>query len=498
MKTKQRGKGLVLVVDDDQVQRFMLRPWLESEGYAVQEFESGQACLESLNDVLPDAICLDLSMPGLSGLDTLKVIKSNHPLVPVVIFTADASPDSIVTAMQAGAYDYMVKPVDRTKLLTTLNRGIDSLQMAMRMTELEREAGQRRGYAGILGKSPVMKELFRQMDRVAASNINLLIQGESGSGKELVARAVHENSARGSHPLVAVNCAAIPETLQESELFGHERGAFTGATNQRHGRFEEANGGTLFLDEVAELSLPAQAKLLRVLQEKIFRRVGGSAEIRSDFRLIAATHRDLASEVEAGRFREDLYFRIDVFELAIPPLRERTDDVLLLANAFLKEFGAERDEELGQELEFSPETIDTLVRYRWPGNVRELRNAIERAVVSAAENVVRPEDLPRRVRAIETKPAPEAPMAVINALNNHDEVSPAEPTGQSNAVAPEAAEAEAAIGAIDVTNLTLEELEHKALEAALEQHRGNLAEVVRHLGIGRTTLYRKLKKYGLR
>ena len=323
--------------------------------------------------------------------------------------------------------------------------------MSRRIQELER--GSADSYGGMLGRDPSMRGLFREIERVAATDVTVLVHGESGTGKELVARALHDEGARAKGPFIALNCAAIPEALQESELFGHERGAFTGATERRKGRFEQADGGTLFLDEIAELALPAQAKLLRVLQQRTFHRVGGERELRSDFRLVAASHHALMERVAEGKFREDLFFRVAVFELDVPPLRERGDDVVLLARFFLRD----------AELVLSPAAEELVRTYDWPGNVRELENALQRARVVAREGTIQVTDFPRRIREESPRSNPSL--------------------GASTDAGPGA---------------TMEDLERAALVDALRRHDGNVAEVVRELGIGRTTVYRKLKKFGLR
>src|SRR6185295_11169183 len=325
---------LVLVADDDPMQCALLGHWLTEAGYEVRVFGDGASCLKELERSLPSAVCLDLSMPGLSGMDTLGAIRQRDRALPVLILTADPAVEKVVAAMHLGAYDYLVKPVDRNRLLTSIQNAIERFRLALRVTELEREVSWHRNERAIVGRAPGIRQLFQQIDRVAASDITVLIHGESGTGKELVARALHEASPRRGGALVAVNLAAIPESLQESELFGHERGAFTGATERHKGKIELADRGTLFLDEIGEITPTLQAKLLRVLQERTFQRIGGTAELRSDFRLVAATHRDLAEEVRSGRFREDLFFRIAVFEIEVPPLRERGEDVLLLARRF--------------------------------------------------------------------------------------------------------------------------------------------------------------------
>ena len=395
-QTHDERKRLVVLVDDDRNLCDLVERFLERAGHRVVVFHDGESFLAALGAMMPDAICLDLSMPGIGGFETLELIKERQSQLPVIILTADHAVDSVVGAMQRGAYDYIVKPIDRTKLITTVGNAVEHYRMSMRLRQLEREVeGEGEGYQNIVGDSPQMKELYRQMDRVAASDITILVHGGSGSGKELVAQALYESSGRSSDPFVALNCAAIPETLQESEIFGHEKGAFTGAVSRHIGKFEQSDGGCLFMDEVAELSLTLQAKLLRAIQEKRFHRVGGSTQVRSDFPLIAATHRDLLQEVKKGRFREDLYFRIAVFELEVPPLRARDDDVIILAERFL-----DRYKPKGQPRPLlSREVVDLLKAYNWPGNVRELENIVQRCLLIAKGNTIEPDDLPPRLSA---------------------------------------------------------------------------------------------------
>jgi DNA-binding NtrC family response regulator len=463
-QNQARNRPLVVIVDDDPDMVSLISRFLGYAGYAVEAFADAESCLAGFSRLMPDAVCLDLMLPGLGGLETLKRIKDLEPHLPVVILTADNAVDSAVRAMQEGAYDYLVKPIDRTKLVTTIKNAVERSRMSLRLVQLEREV-EGRGYPGIIGDTPPMRELFRQMDRLAASDVSVLIHGESGTGKELVARALHTQSGRRRAAFVALNCAAIPETLQESELFGHERGAFTGALDRRIGRFEEANRGTLFLDEVAELSPALQAKLLRALQERAFRRVGGSVDVRSDFRLVAATHRNLSDEVAAGRFREDLFYRIAVFELAVPALRDRRDDIPLLASALLRQIAD------GRSVTVAPDALQCFRDYSWPGNVRELSNAIQRAWVASDGARITVADLPERVRDGSLIAAP-----------------PRETDGAGLGVGPDP------IAPIR----TLEDMERIAIQQALARHSGNLSEAGRQLGIGRTTLYRKLKQFGLR
>jgi two-component system response regulator AtoC len=494
---KNERSSLVVLVDDDRNLCDLVERFLDRAGHEVRVFHDGESFLASLGATMPDVICLDLSMPGIGGLDTLDIIKERQRHLPVIILTADHTVDSVVTAMQRGAYDYLVKPIDRTKLVTTVGNAVERYQMSMRLRSLEREVGGE-GYANIAGDSPAMKELYRQMDRVAASDITILIHGESGTGKELVAQAIYETSGRKSGPFVALNCAAIPETLQESEIFGHEKGAFTGAVTRHIGKFEQANGGCLFMDEVAELSLSLQAKLLRAIQEKKFHRVGGSTQVQSDFRLIAATHRNLLDMVNRTLFREDLYFRIAVFELEVPPLREREDDVVVLAERFLDRYNAKapRGPKAQPRPRLSNEVLDLLKAYQWPGNVRELENIMQRCLLIAKGDMVLPEDLPPRLRARGTMDDVSVGPADEPVLETARPVPPVQPVHVEPPPRREAVDPPRRSSRLET--LDLEELERRAIQQALEEAGGNLSQVVRLLGIGRTTLYRKLKSHRLR
>jgi DNA-binding NtrC family response regulator len=451
---------LVLVVDDEPSHSALVRRWLEHAGYQVEEARSGASCLGMLDNILPAVILLDIHMAGIDGFEVVETLKRRQSDVPVVMLTGDAGVSQVVRAMQAGAWDYVTKPTDRRKLITTIRNAADRGAMNVRLRQLEREASGG-GYGDMVGRSKIMCELFRTLDRIAPSDVTVLIGGESGTGKELVARAIHDNSGRRAGPFVALNCAAVPENLQESELFGHEKGAFTGASGRRVGRFEQANGGTLMLDEVGELSPGLQAKLLRALQERKFYRVGGDREIDIDVRILAATHRDLYADTQEGRFRLDLFYRLAVFEVAIPPLRDRPEDVLVLARHFLGDLARQYEQD-GMAL--SPAAAELLASHGWPGNVRELRNALERAVVAAGNGTIERHHLPPRIRDGE----PATPLGA----------SPTEDT--PNAITP------------------IEDVERKAIVDAIDATDGNVSEVIRRLGIPRTTLYRKLKKYGLR
>jgi DNA-binding NtrC family response regulator len=507
----EEDRPAVFVVDDDAHLRALISAWVEAAGFHPVELPSGEACLAALPVETPAAVLLDLSMPGMGGAATLDRVRSNHRHLPVIVLTADRSVDTVVDLMRRGAYDFLPKPVDRTKLATTLVNAVEKHAMAMRLATLEREA-EGQTIAGFVGASPTMRELYRQIDRVAASDISVFIHGESGTGKELAALAIHGRSGRSASPFVTINCAAIPESLQESELFGHERGAFTGAAQRRVGRFEQVAGGTLFLDEVAELAPNAQAKLLRVLQQRTIQRVGSGQEIEVDFRLLAATHQDLAAAVRAGRFREDLFYRIVVFELELPPLRDRQGDVALLAGHFLAQTGRELAR---RELRLAPAALAALERYAWPGNVRELQNVCRRAAVTCDGDTIGLADLPARLGAIgppagaapATVSAPEAapdparaPLPAASAGAQVDGLAPVIghlPPAEPEPPAPGPAAEEPAADGATAPALTLSGMERVAIVEALRRAGGNRARVSRELGIGRTTLYRKLKEYGI-
>jgi len=470
MEARSSSLGPVLVVDDDPGQCVVLSRLLREMGYAVEVLHDGRACLDGLERLAPECVCLDLMMPGLSGLEILGEIGPRWPQLPVIVLTADASVESVVDAMRLGAYDYLVKPVDRTRFQTVIRNAVERRRLSRRLRELEQEVGQRRGRSRIVGASPAMRALFADLDRVAASDITVLVSGESGTGKELAARAIHDFSARAGRPYLALNCAAIPAELIESELFGHEKGAFTSAVERHLGVIERADGGTLFLDEIGELGAPLQAKLLRVLQERRFTRIGGVGELRSDFRLIAATNRNLLGEMQAGRFREDLYFRIAVFEVEIPPLRDRREDIPLLALHFIDELSAEAGRPAPA---LDPATEAILLGYAWPGNVRELRNTVERALVVCDGESIAPQHLPPRIRKPDDQPAGTEVTGTGDGSGR-----PEPPTGTATA------------GSLD-----LERLERSAITAAVERSGGNLSRAAKLLGISRTTLYRKLRRY---
>jgi len=448
----------ILVVDDDQAHRGMLRTMLRSWGYAVSEAADGDEALNLVRERAFDAVLTDVRMARMDGIHTLKSVLEYNPALPVVLMTAYSSVETAVEALRLGAYDYLVKPLDFEILRHTLRQAIEHSRLSVENRELRRQLSEAAARPGILGRSPAMLAMQETIATVAPTEATVLITGESGTGKELVARALHSGSARADKPMVTVNCAALAENLLESELFGHEKGSFTGADRRREGRFVQANGGTLFLDEIGEMPLPLQAKLLRALQEGEVQRVGSDAPLTVDVRVLAATNRDLREEVARRRFREDLYFRLNVISLEVPPLRDRGEDIPVLAAHFLERFAGRNRKSIRG---FSPQAVDSLLRYAWPGNVRELENAVERAVILCNGDLITRRELPAAI---------------------------------TEAASPEEASS-AAVGAL--AGLPLDELERRAIGETLRCTGDNKSEAARQLGITRATLHNKLRKYGM-
>jgi len=444
-----KKKAKVLVVDDEAIIRQSLRDWLGEVGHQVLIAENGTQALEIIQKERPGVLITDLVMPGIDGIELMKRAREMSPGIEVIIITAYGSIPTAINAIREGAYDYIEKPFcpERAELL------IDKLMEHQWLLEenlaLQQKLEEHYRFENIIAKSPRMQQVIEVIKVVAKSNATVLITGETGTGKELVARAIHSQSYRKGKPFVAVSCAALPESLLESELFGHEKGSFTGAYAQKKGKFEVANRGTLFLDEIGEMSANIQVHLLRVLEEKEFNRVGGNEPIKVDVRVIAATNRDVKQAVAEGQFREDLYYRLNVVNIELPPLRERTEDVPLLAQHFLKGFVLENQKEITG---FSPEATDFLLRHEWPGNVRELENAIERAVILARNPVIEVADLSHQnlVLAGSTLPVKD-----------------------------------------------LKQVEKKHIQDVLAETGGNYTKAARILGISRMTLYNKAKVYGL-
>jgi two-component system response regulator HydG len=450
-------KGSILVVDDDTAHRTMLRTLVGGWGYAIAEADDGEGAIARVKEQAYDLVLMDVRMLKISGLEALGAIKSINPAIPVVIMTAFSSVETAVAALKQGAHDYLTKPLDFDTLRLTIERSMEHVRLREENRRLKESLGLAFERSRIIGHSAAMGRLLDTVAQVAPSEATVLIHGESGSGKELIAGAIHFNSPRREGPFVRLNCAAVTETLLESELFGHEKGAFTGADRRREGRFVQADGGSLFLDEVSEMSPAMQVRLLRVLQERELTRVGGEAPVRVDVRVIAATHTPLAERVSAGAFREDLYYRLNVVALQVPPLRERREDIPLLAQHFLEAFNHRNHKDIRG---FTPQAMDRLIRHSWPGNVRELMNAVERAVVLARTDYLTEEDF----HLIPLTPAD--PPAIAEFAGT--------PGGQS-----------------------LDEVEKSAILNSLAEAGGNKSETARRLGITRRTLHKKLKAYGV-
>jgi len=444
-------QGIVAVVDDDPVLRTFLSTWLRQAGYEVEEHAQGASIHQRRTDDLL-AVCLDLGLDDIPGFEVLSHLHAADPELPVIVVSAQSEVGTAVAAMQSGAYDYLVKPLEQSRVIHTLRRARERRDLSWRLHDLQGAQGSLIPVA----ESAAMRDVMRQIDQIRGSDVPVCILGESGTGKELVARTIHQQSRRRSSPFIAINCASIPESLQESELFGHEKGAFTGAMETHRGRFEQADGGTLFLDEVGEMPLSMQAKLLRVLQEHVFRRVGGTRELTMNARIICATNRDLQAEVESGRFRADLFFRLMVYPIQLPPLRARREDIPHLIGHFLRRLGKDVGRSVSR---VAPDALDRLVQYDWPGNVREVENVIHRAMLSCRGEQITLSELPPALR----------------------ESSPS-----STSVRP----APARSGTLPT--LRLHDLERLAIQQALAQTEGDAREAALLLGISRATLYRRL------
>ena len=446
----------ILVVDDDASHRTMLKAVLSAEGYQVHEADDGDAACLAVEKMVFDLVLMDLRMKRMHGDAAQKKMHEISPGTPVVIMTAYGSVRSAVKALKAGAHDYLTKPIDVDELKILVGKALRHRQLEEENINLKARLDARFDFGDIIGRSPSMRELFETLSLVAPSDATILIQGESGTGKELVANASHHNSPRKDHPFVKVNCAALPETLLENELFGHEKGAFTGATGPKKGRFQLADRGTLFLDEIAEMAPATQAKILRVLQEREFEPVGGTRTVQVDTRIISASNRTLEDEIAAGRFREDLYYRINVVMIKVPPLRNRSADIPLLADYFLRQYAEKNHRRLKG---FHPGAMDLLLRHAWPGNVRELENVIERAVIMARGDMVGPEHFPSTLQDPDAGESPREPVLA---------------SGRS-----------------------LKEVEKEMILKTLEDMGGNRTRTAETLGISRRTLQLKLKGYGI-
>ncbi len=444
-----RDAGGVLIVDDEFSVRDSLLHWFEKDGYRTGTAQDAKEALQRLEESSWDVVLLDIKMPGMDGLELQRRIRDVDADLPIIMITAFASVESAVQALKEGAFDYVTKPIDPDELSHLVRRAVEQRRLQRENVQLRRNLDQLATPTTIIGASPQMTKVLELVKSVADTDSTVLIRGESGTGKELIAQTIHANSRRRYFPIIPVNCGAVPESLLESELFGHEKGAFTGAQYRRKGKLEMADGGTLFLDEVGTISAQMQVNLLRVLETKEFTRLGGAKPVHVDFRVLCATNQDLEQEVREGTFREDLYFRINVVSISIPPLRERREDVPLLAQHFLSRYAHEMNRPFTG---FDPSAMDLLVRYDWPGNVRELANAVERALVVGKAPTVHASDLPVRV---------------------------------SERTAPPAGE-------------SLADIEKAQIKHILDREGWNVSRAAEILKIDRVTLYNKIKKYGLR
>lgn len=454
-------KPTILVVDDDKAHLSMLQTILKGWGYTTEGVEDGGDAIDKVKENPYDAVLMDIKMAHVGGIEALTHIKAHNPAIPVLLMTAYSSVDAAVGAMKLGAYDYLTKPLNFDELKLTLERSLEHVTLIKENRTLKDRLSNNGKLSSIIGNSQPMVELVDMVKTVSSTEATILVTGESGTGKELLAKAIHSNSHRKDGQLVTVNCAALTDTLLESELFGHEKGAFTGADKRRDGRFKQADNGTIFLDEIGEMPLPMQAKLLRAIQEREIQRVGSDKVLNVDVRIIAATNRDLLKEVEKGNFREDLYYRLNVVNLRIPSLKERNEDIPLLANFFLSKYAGQNRKKLKG---FAPSAMDMLVRHTWPGNVRELENAVERAVILCTSDFIFERDLP--------------PSLAQHEIIARDGAEPAcNPS---------------------IVGKSLKEVEKIVIEDTLSQTNGNKSETAKLLSITRTTLDNKIKKYGIK
>jgi len=451
-----RHETTVLVVDDDESHRTILQALIKGWGYKLEGVDDGSRAVELAKEKPFDLILMDVRMAVMGGIEALKEIKSYNPSIPIIIMTAYSNVESAVEAIKAGAYDYLTKPLDFDMLRLTMERALEHVSLKAENQELKERLVSSFDPGNIVGRSEAIRRLMDMVAMIAPSEATVLINGESGTGKELIAKSIHFNSSRKNGPLVTVNCAALSETLLESELFGHEKGAFTGADKRREGRFMHANKGTIFLDEIGEISPAMQVKLLRAIQSREIQRVGNDQTIQVDVRIVAATNRDLKAEVDAGNFRQDLYYRLNVMTVVVPPLRDRREDIPLLAMHFLHKF-ADTNRKIVKG--FTPQAMDMLLKYDWPGNIRELENAVERAVVLMPGDYVTERELP---------------LSIDQSFESHDNAT-------SKIVQSE-----------DI--LPLNAVEREAILAALEITKGNKTEAAKKLGITRKTLLAKLQR----
>ena len=449
---------LIFIVDDEQAISKLLSYWVKDRWkYNAETFSNGEDVLRNMSKK-PDLVLLDIMLPGVNGIETLKRIKQIDENIPVIMLSAQGSIEVAVESLRYGAYDYFTKPIDQQKLELSIKNAIKSYDLTKELQNLRENVKQEYSFDNIISADGRMQDVFKLVSKVLTNDITVLIYGESGTGKELIARAIHYNGIRKDKPFVVVNCASIPRELLESELFGHEKGSFTGAHQRKLGKFELARGGTIFLDEVGELEMLLQAKLLRVIQQKEFERVGGTELIKTDVRIISATNRDLKHAVENKEFREDLFYRLNSFPIFVPPLRSRRGDILILAEHFIKKFS----EKLGKEIKgFTKRALKIIYEYNWPGNVREVENTIERCIIITESDMIDVDDLPAHLRTAENTNAVEVTSPLFG----------------------------------DETIIPFEKLKEEAIRHALKVTGGNIVEAAKKLKLGRATIYRLMDKY---
>lgn len=452
---------LVFIVDDEKAISKLLTYWVKDKWkYKVEVFENGQEMLKRLSAVNPDLILLDIMLPDIDGIEILKKVRQFNENIPVIMLSAQGSIEVAVEALRLGAFDYFPKPIDTQRLEPAVKNAIRSHDLQRELTLLKEDVKKQYSFDNIISSDTKMQDVFKMVSKVLDNDITVLIHGESGTGKELIARAIHYNGIRKDRPFVVVNCASIPRELLESELFGHEKGSFTGAYQRKIGKFEMASEGTIFLDEIGEMQMSLQAKILRVIQQKELERVGGTEVIKTDVRIISATNVDLRAAVERREFREDLFYRLNSFPIVIPPLRERRSDILTLVDYFVKTF----NEKLGRNSRgFSRRALKLLYDYNWPGNVRELENTIERCIILSETELMDNNDLPSNIRASENNSA----LSISGPIFGDDQIIP------------------------------FDKLKEEAIRHALKVTNGNIVEVAKKLEIGRATVYRFMEKYNI-
>lgn len=461
----------ILIVDDEDTVRYSFRKLFREPGCIISEASNGLEALSAIKKDMPDLVLMDIEMPGLSGLDAIQRVKAINPQLPVIIITAFGTSERVIAAMKYGAYEYLEKPFDVGRLKEVITEALEMKRLSDKDDTLEIRAADTHTGEQIIGMSPAIKEVYKMIGRVAASDVSVLLSGESGTGKELVAKAIHKYSDRSDKPFIAINCAAIPDTLLESELFGYEKGSFTDASHMKEGKLEMADKGTLFLDEVADMSLTLQSKLLRVLQEGTFERLGSNKVMKVDVRVISATNKNLENAIIAKTFREDLYYRLKVISITLPPLRMHPEDIPLLTNYFL----ARQCKEMKKpQVTVPPETMETLSKYAWPGNVRELENMLKRAVLLSKNSVITPDLVKAEMVTVKHAEVAETPGTVTSWLPEN--------LGEYDGI---------------LFKHVIDQIEKELIEKALKYNNGNQVKTAKLLGISRPKLLERMEKFGL-